>query len=130
MIEYSTKKKVDIKQLQKLFAEAGWYDKKGDTARLNAMINNSQIIVTAWHADRMVGFARCITDNVFNGQINNVVVDSNYRGKGIGKELVSRIINTNNQVTYVLRGDPENEGFYKRLGFVPEKLCLIYRRKK
>ena len=97
MIEFNCDKKVDIKRLIVMFNEVGWSDKTKDASRLKDMIMNSQIVVTAWDGDIMVGFARCVTDHVFNGQINNVVVDSGYRGKGIGKELITRIINSNRQ---------------------------------
>jgi len=115
MIKFNCDKKVDIKRLKIMFNEVGWNDKTKDVSRLKDMITNSQIVVTAWDGELMIGFARCVTDHVFNGQINNVVVDSRYRGKGIGKELIIRIIDSNSQVTYVLRGDPENVGFYNRL---------------
>ncbi len=94
------------------------------------MVENSQIVVTDWDEKIMVGFARCTTDYVFNGQVNNVVVDVNYRGRGIGKALVNSILESNKQVTFILRGDIENEGFYKALGFEDSPLSLVYKRKK
>ncbi|MEG1798229.1 MAG: GNAT family N-acetyltransferase, partial [Clostridium sp.] len=90
---------------------------------------NSQIVITAWDDELMVGFARCTTDYVFNGQINNVVVDALYRGKGVGKALINNILDSNQQVTYILRGHIENEGFYKELGFEDSPLTLVYKRK-
>ncbi len=93
------------------------------------MIENSSIVATAWEKHRMVGFARCQTDHVFNGQINNVVVDEEYKGNGIGKQLVETILRSNEKVTYILRPDPENLDFYKKLGFKNAD-ALIYRRKK
>ncbi|MGI5858377.1 MAG: GNAT family N-acetyltransferase [Tepidanaerobacteraceae bacterium] len=128
MIKFNCDKKVDIKRLKIMFNEVGWNDKTKDVSRLKDMITNSQIVVTAWDGELMIGFARCVTDHVFNGQINNVVVDSRYRGKGIGKELIIRIIDSNSQVTYVLRGDPENVGFYKNLGFKEVDSCLVFNR--
>ena len=128
MIEYNQEKKVAIERLKIMFNEVGWNDKSGDVTRLEAMVRNSQIVVTAWDGDLMVGFARCVTDYVFNGLINNVVVDLKYRGQGIGKELLTRIVNCDNQVTYVLRGDPENQGFYKSLGFKQTELCFVFPR--
>ena len=47
--------------------------------------------VTAWDKDKLIGFARFLTDFVFNGQINNVVVDKEYKGMGIGKHLINFI---------------------------------------
>lgn len=121
-------KKVDYERLIILFNEVGWNDKTKDMDRLKAMVDNSQIVITAWDDQEMVGFARCTTDFVFNGQINNVVVDSRYRGKGIGKELITGILNNSKMVTYMLRGE-ESEGFYKNLGF-EDAGGLVYKRKK
>lgn len=128
MIEYSLEKKVNYKCLVKLFNQAGWSDKTSDLDRLKLMVENSQIVVTAWDEENMIGFARCVTDYVFNGQINNVIVDQGYRGRGIGKELISFIINTSKKVTYILRGDPDNIGFYKQIGFKDSDLSLVFNR--
>lgn len=130
MIMYRTDKKVDYDKLQTLFAQAGWNDKTNDINRLKAMVENSQVVVTAWDEEIMVGFARCTTDYVFNGQINNVVVDSKYRRRGIGKVLINTILDSSKQVTYMLRGSNRNEGFYRSLGFEDGPISLIYRRKE
>ncbi|MEG0775400.1 GNAT family N-acetyltransferase [Clostridium sp.] len=129
MIKYFRDKNVDYNRLIALFNEAGWRDKTEDINRLQLMVQNSQIVITAWDDELMVGFARCTTDYVFNGQINNVVVDALYRGKGVGKALINNILDSNQQVTYILRGDIENEGFYKELGFEDSPLTLVYKRK-
>ena len=128
MIQYNLGKKVNFERLVQLFEQAGWSDKTSDLNRLKLMVENSQIVVTAWDEGKMIGFARCVTDYVFNGQINNVVVDQEYRGRGIGKKLISSILNSSNKVTYILRGDPENIEFYKHMGFKDAGLSLIFTR--
>ena len=70
-IEISTGKAPDIDRLVELFRAAGWEDKT-DPARLDAMVCGSTVVATAWLGERMVGFARCLSDRAFNGQINNV----------------------------------------------------------
>jgi len=127
---YNTDKKVDYDKLRTLFNEVVWTDKTDDINRLKAMVENSQIVVTAWDEEAMVGFARCTTDYVFNGQINNVVVDSKYRRKGIGKVLINTILDSSKQVTYMLRGSIRNEKFYRSLGFEDGPISLIYRLKE
>lgn len=130
MIKYNLDKKVDYDKLITLFNQVGWDDKTEDIDRLKGMVENSQIVVTAWDEEIMIGFARCTTDYVFNGQINNVVVDSKYRRKGIGKCLINKILDSSKQVTYMLRGDINNEEFYKGLGFEDGSICLVYKRKE
>jgi ribosomal protein S18 acetylase RimI-like enzyme len=130
MIMYYIDKKVDYDKLQTLFNQLGWIDKTNDINRLKAMVENSQIVVTAWDEKIMIGFARCTTDYVFNGQINNVVVDSGYRRKGIGKILINKILDSSKQVTYMLRGSIRNEEFYRSLGFEDGPISLVYKRKE
>lgn len=129
MITYDTNKKVDYNRLITLFKEVGWNDKTDDLERLKTMVDNSQVVITAWDDELMVGFARCTTDYVFNGQINNVVVACDYRGRGIGKNLVEKIVKNNDKVTYILRGDTDNLAFYNNLGFKSANTSLVYSRK-
>ena len=126
-IEISTTRPPTINKLIHLFQQAGWYDKI-DKERINSMIENSTIVVIAWEKDKLIGFARCLTDFVFNGQINNVV-DKEYKGMGIGKQLVEKILSSSKKVTYILRPAPDNIGFYKKLGFEDSK-SVIYKRKE
>ena len=128
MIKYNIDKRVDYNKLIILFNQVGWNDKTKDLDRLKGMVENSQIVVTAWDEEEMVGFSRCTTDYVFNGQINNVVVDANYRRLGIGKALINNILNSSNQVTYMLRGSIRNEEFYRGLGFEVGPISLVYKR--
>jgi hypothetical protein len=48
----------------------------------------------------------------------------------LGKQLIDKILESSEKVTYILRADPENIDFYKRLGFEESHLALIYKRKK
>ena len=127
-IEISTNRDPNIDQLIHLFRQAGWLDKTDET-RIKSMIENSTIVVTAWDDQRMVGFARSLTDFVFNGQINNVVVDEEYKYHGIGKRLVEKILSSSEKVSYILRPDPDNIGFYEKLGF-KDSNSVIFKRKK
>ncbi|MTI70523.1 MAG: GNAT family N-acetyltransferase [Firmicutes bacterium] len=128
MIVYNEEKKVNYRDLINLFNQAGWEDKIKDIKRLKDMVKYSQVVITAWDKEHMVGFARCNTDYVFNGQINNVVVDKEYRHMGIGKKLVNKIIRSNNKVTYILRGDNNNKDFYNNLGFKLNELTYVFKR--
>ena len=125
-IEISTERSPNIDRVIQLFRQAGWLDKT-DADRIKLMFENSTIIVTAWDNDKMVGFARCLTDFVFNGQINNVVVDEEYKGRGIGKALIEKILHSSKKVTYILRPSSRNVGFYNKLGFEHSD-SVVFRR--
>ena len=128
-IEISINRAPDIEKLIYLFHESGWHDKT-DIARIRSMVQKSDIVVTAWDDKEMIGFARCTTDYTFNGQINNVVVDKKYKGQGIGRKLIGKILESSDKVTYILRADPDNIDFYKKIGFEKADLAFIYKRKQ
>lgn len=127
-IIYRTDKQVDIDRLAFLFTEAGWHSKAKDSNRLKKMVDNSDMIITAWDGGLMVGFARCTTDHVFNAQINTVVVDSGYRKRGIGTQMVTSIVMSNPMVTYLLRTEEHNQDFYKSMGFEAADYAFVYKR--
>src|SRR5262249_28331480 len=76
-------------------------------------------VVTAWAGDQLIGFARAISDGVRNGYISTVVVDAEYRGRGVGRQLVERLTAGRERVRWVLHTRPETKGFYAKLGFEP-----------
>jgi ribosomal protein S18 acetylase RimI-like enzyme len=129
MIDYRLGSDIDMIRLIEMFAEAGWEDKTKDFNRLVSMVESSDLVVTAWDFDYMVGFAQMTCDGAFNGHIYNVVVDSEYCGKGIEGELIKRILNHNSEITYFIKPDNKYVEYYESLGFEPAN-CLIFRSKE
>jgi ribosomal protein S18 acetylase RimI-like enzyme len=52
------------------------------------MLEHAKIIISAWDHQKLVGFLRAMTDFSFDCYINDLAVDQEYQGRGIGKELV------------------------------------------
>ena len=68
--------------------------------------------------DRIVGFARSVADGVSNGYLCSLVVDEGYRGRGIARALVRRLMGDDPDQTWVLRAErPGLFAFYEKLGF-------------
>ena len=69
---------------------------------------------------RIVGFINAISDGVLSCFIPLLEVLPEYRGKGIGKELVSRLVERLDNFRMVdLCCDEELRGYYETLGFMP-----------
>ncbi|MBY6264057.1 N-acetyltransferase [Azospirillum sp. 412522] len=62
----------------------------GDRPRVEAMLRNAGLIVTAREEGRLVGVARSITDFVYCCYLSDLAVDRALQGRGIGKELMRR----------------------------------------
>jgi GNAT superfamily N-acetyltransferase len=82
------------------------------------MINNSNLIVTAWDAERLVGIARGLTDFVYVTYLADLVVDEDYQCQGIGKKLIDEAQQcTEPDCMMVLLAAPQANDYYPKLGF-------------
>src|SRR5690349_10513786 len=59
-----------------------------DLARLEKMLRNADIIVTARIADKLVGVSRAITDFAYCCYLSDLAVDARHQRQGIGKRLI------------------------------------------
>lgn len=82
------------------------------------MINNSNLVVTAWDAERLVGIARGLTDFVYVTYLADLVVDEDYQCQGIGKQLIDEVQQcTEPDCMMVLLAAPQANDYYPKLGF-------------
>jgi GNAT superfamily N-acetyltransferase len=121
MVRYSDTHDIDLDQLTALFLSAGWHRRVRDRKRLAELVANSRFVISAWDGDRLVGFARAISDGVSNAYVSTVAVLPEYRGRGIGREIVRRLVagDDRSQIRWVLHAKRDLHDFYARNGFQP-----------
>src|SRR5215471_9870207 len=59
-----------------------------DRERIAKMYENSNLIVSAWDEDKLVGVSRSITDWVWCCYLSDLAVHPDYKKSGIGKRLI------------------------------------------
>ena len=88
---------------------------------MTRMLEHTPLQVTAWDGDRLVGFARSLTDGVYRALVDDVIVDESVRGQGVGKALVTALTNELADVDEVFLGcDEKVRPFYESLGWRPD----------
>lgn len=95
-IRYDKQRKdLPCDQLHYLFKSAGWSD-GSETDEMKNNFNlpfiNSTLVISAWENKRLVGVVRVLSDKVIRSVIYDLVVDPEFQGSGIGKELIKRSI--------------------------------------
>lgn len=108
-----------------------WQRRTANPARLAHLVSGSLWVVSAWEGDQLVGFARALTDGAFNAYISTVAVLPAYQRRGIGRELVRRLMDNRDGIQFVLHANDRAYPFYLHLGldFQPFDNVLMRPRK-
>ncbi len=108
-------------QVIELYERAGLPRPIQDMNRITKMYENSNLIITAWHNNRLVGVSRSITDWAWSCYLADLAVDPDYKKKGIGKKLVALTKDkVGEQVMVLLLSVPTAMEYYPKLGFMKE----------
>jgi len=114
-----------------VFKSSGIKRPVDDLTRIQKMIDNADVIASAWHGKKLVGIARVITDFVYCSYLSDLAVSKEFQNRGIGTELVNQIReHLGEEVSLLLLSAPNAMEYYPRIGFSKtEKAFLIPRTK-
>lgn len=95
------------------------------------MLDNSNILLTVWDGDTLVGFLRAMTDYGFDCYLNDLAVDKAYQNQGIGRTLLQELRHhLGDEVMILLSSAKDAVDFYRRNNFTEAKNCLWILNKK
>lgn len=128
-ITYSFDRKLNADQIIELCLSAGLIRPTEDKDRMQAMFDNSNLILTAWSGDLLVGFARSVTDFVYCCYLSDLAVRKEFQKQGIGKELVYRTkAHIGDKVMLLLLAMPAAIGYYPKIGMEKADNAFIIKR--
>ena len=92
-----------------------------DPLRIKKMFENSDLVVTAWDEDKLVGVCRTITDWVWCSYLADLAVSPGYKKSGIGKKLIELTREkVGDQSMVLLLSVPTAMNYYPKVGFKKE----------
>ena len=81
------------------------------------MLENANLVVTAWDGELMVGISRSLTDFCYVAYLSDLAVRESHQHKGIGKELIRRTrMELGEKATIILLAAPAAEEYYAHIG--------------
>src|SRR5215216_2945982 len=114
--DYRLGERLKGEDLLNLFAQAGWSAKRTPET-LQVMLENTPVSVSVWDGERLIGYARAVTDDIYRALNEDVIVDEPYRGQGIGITMMRRLLERLAHVEEIaLVCEDKNIPFYERLG--------------
>ena len=89
-----------------------------DRDRFRAMLDNADLVVTAWDGELLVGIARSITDYAYTTYLSDLAVRRSHQRSGIGKRLIVATADAcDPRCRIVLLAAPAAREYYPALGF-------------
>ncbi len=83
-----------LKKLQKLLDRNAFWAKNRTLNDLKKCLANSDVVVSLWVGNEIVGFGRALTDEIYRGVLWDLVIDQNHQGKGFGTLIVRKILSS------------------------------------
>ncbi len=116
-------------QVIELYDKAGLPRPTNDRTRIQKMFGNSNLVVTAWDADKLVGVCRSITDWVWCCYLSDLAVYPGYKKRGIGKKMIELTREkVGEQCMILLLSLPTAKDYYPKVGFTKEDRGFMINR--
>jgi len=115
-------KEWDTRALVDLYRAGGWWKEGWDPAHIPLLIQSTFLFIVAVQrqSGRTVGMGRAISDGVSDAYIQDLVVLPEFRGRGVGKAIVERLVESclARGITWIaLVAEPGTCDFYSGMGF-------------
>lgn len=96
---------------------------------LKGMLENSNLIVSAWDNEKLVGIARCVTDFHYACYLSDLAVIKSHQSLGLGKKLqVCVQEQLGPKCKLILIAAPAANEYYEKIGFTNNPRCWVLER--
>ena len=114
-ITYSLTKIFSSAQIFNVFKSVGWANDISENDLHLAMMQSSHI-VTVWYNGEIIGLIRSMDDNIWNANIDCLIVNPKYQKMGIGKTLINLLLDELKHIHYITVAPNEHKNieFYKK----------------
>ncbi len=130
-IEYRVNEPLSVDQFIDLLRDSTLGQRRPveDRVCMEGMVENSNLMITAWHDGKLVGIARSMTDFHYACYLSDLAVHKHYQKTGIGKALQAL---TQQQLgprcKLILIAAPAANSYYEHLGYENHTRCWILPR--
>ena len=108
-----------LNKLKKLLDRNAFWAKNRTIKDLKKCLANSDVVISLWVDNEIVGFGRALTDGIYRGVLWDIVIDQNHQGKGFGKLIVKNLLSSkkikNTKKLYLMTTN--KKVFYSQLDF-------------
>jgi len=109
-----------IERIKDLYRNEGWSAYLNDDVRLIRALDNSLYILGVFDDQELIGFVRCIGDGEHAVIVQDIIVDDNFKRRGLGRQLMNVVFDKYSSVRWIQvntdMADKRANAFYQSLG--------------
>lgn len=91
-LTFSNQKQFSSQQVNDLYTSVKWTDYTNDLPKLLRAISKSDLVISAWNGEELVGLIRALTDEESIAYIQDILVFPMYHKQGVGSQLMRRML--------------------------------------
>lgn len=100
-----------------------------DRPRIEGMLRQADLIVTARLHGQLIGVSRALTDFQFCTYLSDLAVDEAFQRQGIGKRLIAEThLAAGKQTMLILIAAPKAASYYPHIGMTQHPSCWVIPR--
>lgn len=121
MITYRTGNDLDLHAVIELYRASTLGERRpiDDRERMRLMLQNANLVVTAWDGGLLAGIARSVSDFSYATYLSDLAVRLSHQRQGIGRELIHRTHELGGGATLILLSAPKAVEYYPHIGMKP-----------
>ena len=122
------KERIDVAEVHRFLSEEAYWAIGRPRETVERLIRDASRVVGLYDGDRQVGFCRAFTDALALAYLADVYVLPEYRGRGLGEELVREMVENGPfaNVKWILHTE-DMHPLYGKFGFTEPNYKLLER---
>ncbi len=113
---------VKWQQVAEVLKDSGLSDHSPEEQEI--IFKNSYAVVFVYDDDKIVGVARALSDGICQAAIYNVALYEEYHGNGIGRKLITLLLDQLKGQNIILYTHPRTIALYEKFGFRRSKTAM------
>jgi GNAT superfamily N-acetyltransferase len=123
--------RIDLPEVVRFLAEEAYWTADRPRETIERMIRGADRVVGLYHGGRQIGFARVSSDGAAYAYLGDVYVLPDYRGQGLGLELVREAVDAGPYANLRwLVHTTDAHALYEKLGFGAASSLVMERERR
>ena len=123
--------RVDVDAVHRFLTEEAYWVRGRSRETIERLVRESTRVIAAYDGDALIGFCRVMSDASSMAWLGDVFVVPDYRGRGVGVELVREAVEhpDHRDLMWYL-GTRDAHGLYAKFGFEPANERTMVRARR